>query len=275
MELQKSPGLIVESTELESKPLQRPVKIDVYLPGNIGNPKELSLLLINDGQDLVDMGFNKMIGYLWDQEYVKPLVIVGIHCGKDRKLEYGLASAVDFKGRGAKSGLYQEFIFEELLPYINSNYGIGTFKEKAFAGFSLGALSALDVVWNHPEVFSKAGAFSASFWWRGKDKNDKEFNETHDRLMHRQIRMGSFHPGLKFFFQCGELDETEDRNKNGVIDSIDDTIDLMRELANKGYLEGKDFQYLQLADGKHDVPTWAKALPAFLSWGWGKEVIGN
>ena len=68
------------------------------------------------------------------------------------------------------------------------------------------------------------------------------------------------------------LDETEDRNKNGVIDSIDDTIDLMRVLLQKGYKEGKDMQYLQLPKGKHDVPTWAKAFPTFLKWGWGNKV---
>jgi S-formylglutathione hydrolase FrmB len=84
--------------------------------------------------------------------------------------------------------------------------------------------------------------------------------------MHKHIREGQYHPGLKFFFQCGEEDETEDRNNNGVIDSIDDTIDMMRELLAKGYLEGKDIQYLQLPYGKHDVPTWAQAFPYFLKW---------
>jgi len=86
--------------------------------------------------------------------------------------------------------------------------------------------------------------------------------------MHRQIRESVDKPALKFFFQCGELDELEDRNNNGVIDSIDDTIDLLRELHAKGYKEGTDFRYLQLKNGKHDVPTWAKALPEFLKWGW-------
>jgi hypothetical protein len=44
----------------------------------------------------------------------------------------------------------------------------------------------------------------------------------------------------------------------------------MTELVAKGYREGTDFRYLQLADGKHDVPTWAKAFPEFLKWAWGK-----
>ena len=66
--------------------------------------------------------------------------------------------------------------------------------------------------------------------------------------MHARIRKGKYYPWLKFFFECGELDETDDRNNNGVIDTIDDTIDLMRELLAKGYLEGKDMYYLQLQE---------------------------
>jgi len=43
----------------------------------------------------------------------------------------------------------------------------------------------------------------------------------------------------------------------------------MRELLAKGYLEGPDMHYLQMKDAKHDVPTWARAWPEFLIWGWG------
>ncbi len=65
------------------------------------------------------------------------------------------------------------------------------------------------------------------------------------------------------------MDETEDRNNNGIIDSIDDTLGLIEELKNKGYKLPDDIQYLELKEGRHDVKTWAKAMPAFLQWGWG------
>ncbi|TXT30721.1 MAG: hypothetical protein FD136_1617 [Chitinophagaceae bacterium] len=38
----------------------------------------------------------------------------------------------------------------------------------------------------------------------------------------------------------------------------------------KGYTD-EHIQYLELADGSHDVATWAKAFPAFLKWGWGVQ----
>ena len=271
METENRTGVIVESTEIVSEFLERKVKVDFYLSPNIEQPEEMSLLLINDGQDLVTMGFNRLLNELHRRELITPLLCVGIHCGDDRKNEYGMMASVDYKGRGAKARQYNQFIFEELLPHIYGNYPLQSLKEKAFAGFSLGGLSAFDTVWNHPEVFQKAGVFSGSLWWRLKDRTERDFNESNDRLLLRQIRLGEYHPGLKFFFQCGEQDESEDRNRNGVIDSIDDTIDVMRELLAKGYLEGKDMQYLQLADGKHDVASWARSLPAFLQWGWGRE----
>lgn len=262
---------MVETIELQSEALQRTVTINFYGPTHNTEDNQVSLLLLNDGQDIEAMGFDKMLGYLHETTAIAPLLCVGIHCGEDRLQEYGMISSADFKGRGVKAGLYRQFILEELLPAVHQRYNNLVFKETAFAGFSLGGLSALDIVWNHPEVFSKVGVFSGSLWWRSKDKKEKDFNEASDRLMHRQIRKGSYYPGLKFFFECGELDETDDRNNNGVIDSIDDTLDIMRELLAKGYLEGKDMYYLQIPDGKHDVRTWAKALPTFLKWGWRKR----
>jgi hypothetical protein len=84
--------------------------------------------------------------------------------------------------------------------------------------------------------------------------------------MHRQISEQPYKEGLRFFFECGELDEMEDRNRNGVIDSIDDTLDIMRLLHRKGYREGSNMHYLQMPDGRHDIASWGKALPSFFEW---------
>ena len=270
MQVEKSLGIYVETAEISSEYLERSVRIDCYFPLTGEDNKTMDLLLINDGQDLVSMGFENILAALRGENLINPVFCVGIHCGENRMNEYGMISSPDFKGRGARASQYEKFIMEELLPYIHKRYASFTFPQRAFAGFSMGALSALDLVWNHPETFSRVGVFSGSLWWRSKDKNEKSFNEATDRLMHQQVRKGVYHPGMKFFFQCGELDEWEDRNNNGVIDSIDDNIDRMKELVAKGYREGTDFRYLQLPDGKHDVPTWAKAFPEFLKWGWGK-----
>jgi enterochelin esterase-like enzyme len=184
-------------------------------------------------------------------------------------MEYGTAKVLDYEGRGAKAAAYQQFITEELLPYLHLAYCIEQFVKKGFAGFSLGGLSALDTVWHHPQLFSIAGVFSASLWWRTKHLDDG-YNEETDRIMHLQIKEGVFHPGLKFYLTTGSQDETADRNNNGIIDSIDDTLALIAELEKKGYDSEIDIKYINYEDGRHDVATWARAMPAFLLWGWSK-----
>lgn len=260
--------VMIETIELQSESLERTVQIDFYQQHKNSDIRDFDLLLVNDGQDLVKMGFGAIYQSVIEDTKIRPLLVVGIHCGPDRRNEYGMSVGPDYKGWGARAFLYEQFIINELIPFINSRFHHYSFKEMAFAGFSLGALSALDIVWNNPAIFSRAGIFSGSLWWRSVDKTDKTYNQHIHRMMHLQVRNTQDRGEIKFFFECGEQDEWEDRNKNGVIDSIDDTIDLMRELIKKGYLEGRDFYYLQMPDGKHDVPSWAKAFPAFLKWGW-------
>jgi hypothetical protein len=55
-----------------------------------------------------------------------------------------------------------------------------------------------------------------------------------------------------------------------VIDSIDDVNDLIRELVAKGYDPAKDIRYLEIDCGRHDIPTWARAMPEFLLWAFPK-----
>ncbi|MEP7318218.1 MAG: alpha/beta hydrolase-fold protein [Panacibacter sp.] len=260
-------NILVEQHILNSTFLDRDVLVDAYLPTSVTYPEQMGLLLINDGQDLPKMPFDEILDRLITNNEIEPLVCIGIHCGPDRKMEYATAKQLDYLGRGTKAEAYTKFIFEELLPFIRNRYRVHSFKEKSFAGFSLGALSALDIVWNHPEEFTKTGLFSGSFWWRSKSYKDG-YNDATDRIMHQQIKEGNYAPWLQFFFECGALDETKDRNKNGIIDSIDDVLDLIKELKNIGY-PATAIQYLELPDGTHDVPTWGRAFPDFLKWGWG------
>jgi enterochelin esterase-like enzyme len=272
MEIPKTRTILFESDEIDSESLEREVLVDFYLPTGVAHPASMSLLLINDGQDLEKMDLKSILDDLYEQNLIHPVLCVGIHAGADRKLEYGTAGELDYKGRGSKAKAYTEFIFSELLPYIRKKFNVPAFRDKSFAGFSLGALSALDIVWNHPNEFSRCGVFSGSLWWRNRDKTDPDYSDQTDRIMHQQINKGGYYPWLKFFFECGGADEGEDRNNNGVIDSIDDTLDLVAALKSKGYGE-EQIRYWLIEVGKHDVATWGRAMPEFLLWGWEKLIF--
>jgi enterochelin esterase family protein len=249
---------------ISSALLNRNVTCTLFLPQDI-IPQ--GLLLLNDGQDAEKLQLKTTLEFQYERYGISPLLVVAIHAGEERIQEYGVAGHPDFKERGAKADLYANFITEELLPAVYKKTGFTNFKTTAYAGFSLGGLSALDITWNHPEIFNKVGVFSGSFWWRSKDLTEGYTDK--DRIAHGLINSAAAKPDLKFWLQTGTADETADRNQNGIIDSIDDTVDFIKELEAKGYNRPADIQYLEMVGGEHNPATWAKAMPKFLCWAFG------
>ncbi len=253
---------------INSAALKRHVTCTMLMPAENDITEPLNLLLLNDGQETENLQLRETLEELSSTNRIKPLIIVAIHAGEDRLHEYGVAGKPDFKKRGSKAACYAGFIKSELLPAIAEYTGIEKFETTAFAGFSLGGLSALDIAWHNPQLFDKVGVFSGSFWWRSKDLA-KGYTDR-DRIMHGVIRNTANKPNLKIWLQTGTKDETADRNKNGIIDSIDDTVDLIGELELKGFKRPDDIQYLEMFGGAHDMATWAKAMPKFLVWAFGR-----
>lgn len=253
-----------EILELTSVYLAREVICSLIVPEGFENLAKINLLLLNDGQEIENLQLKTTLNILHDRQQITPTLVAAIHAG-ERIQEYGTAGNPDFKGRGSKAAAYTSFITQELLPKLQELIGLKTFGTIAFAGFSLGGLSALDIAWNNPDLFDKVGAFSGSFWWRSKDLGEGYCDEN-DRIMHKIIRQKQHRPELKFWFQTGTKDETADRNKNQIIDSMDDTVDLIKTLEAKGYSRPADIRYVEIINGKHNVETWAKAMPMFLRW---------
>lgn len=248
-------------TLIESINLGREVTVTLFVPETA---EPIHLLLLNDGQEVENLKLAENLEKLCDYNRIAPVAIAAIHAGKDRVQEYGTAGKPDYKKRGSKAQAYTDFILTELLPHLYTELGTSQFESTAFAGFSLGGLTALDIAWHYPNIFNKVGVFSGSLWWRTRDLSDGYTDN--DRIMHRIIRESKQRPDLKLFLQTGTQDETADRNQNGIIDSIDDTIDLIIELENKGYTRPEDIHYLEVVGGRHDFDTWSKAFPKFLCW---------
>ncbi|MBL7827475.1 MAG: esterase family protein [Saprospiraceae bacterium] len=259
--------IVFRNLQFQSTCLQRDVLLDFYLPPGYDESKrqDCRLLLINDGQDLPRMHMKDILQHLYDAQELAPTLIVGIHTSHARIREYGTARQADYKGRGDLAGAYTKFILQELVPYIQRHYQISDLPHhRAFAGFSLGGLSAFDIVWAYPDQFGLAGVFSGSFWWRWSAVRPEDPDA--DRIMHDIVHHSSnIDLQQRFWFQCGALDEEDDRNGNGIIDSIDDTQDLIKALRAKGYGD-KSIRYLELENGRHEPQTWGEAMPDFLTW---------
>jgi len=250
---------------LISKILDREVLLDIVVQDNDSEPgKPLKLIILNDGQDADSFQLAQVMKETMATGIIKPTLAVAVHVG-ERKQEYGISNRPDFAKRGSKAAFYASFIRQELLPWIYQHFNVSLEpKDRAIAGFSLGALSAFDIAWHQSEIFGVAGLFSGSFWWRAKSL--EEDYKPSDRIALQLVKDSKNKKELKFWFQTGWMDEHADRDKDGLIDSIGDTLDLIRELKIKGYGVGKEIEYVEVGNGRHDHKTMARVFPKFLKW---------
>ena len=264
--LSRRKRLLVRTYTLTSVHLKRQVLIEVYRPA-VPPWRLLSLVVFNDGQDLERMGFTDTVRALYEEDKLPPALIVGVYAN-DRLQEYGTAGKLDDKGNGALALAYEHFIVEELVPWLESRNNIYHGAERrVIAGFSLGGLSAFDLAWRRPKRFRTAGVFSGSLWYRYKPFNPKRPDA--NRTVHDYVARSRKPITNRFWFMAGTADEEGDRNNNGVIDSIDDTLQLMALLQAHGLKPGTDMHYTEVEGGRHEPETWGKVVGEFLVWALG------
>lgn len=255
-------------------------KSNVFNLTDVNVNTNYKVLYINDGQDIPSLNFKTILENLYTANSIEKIIIVGIDASGNRLNEYG---TIDSAGNsvicyssigqiGKKAKEYATFLTDEVMPYINQNYRVKTGPEStSLMGSSVGGLSAFNIAWMKPGLFGKTGTFSGSFWWReysGTNPTGEQINQA--RIMHKLVKNSSKRNGMKFWFEAGTNDETDDRDGDGIIDAIDDTKDLMQELKSLGYAENQDYVYVEVVGGQHNQSTWSKVLDDFLIWNYSK-----
>jgi enterochelin esterase-like enzyme len=254
---------------LYSRHLQRSVKLHILHTPAPADRSLFNLLILNDGQDMDKLRVKETLDSLYKKGKILPLVIIGVEAG-DRMQEYGVTDKPDYLGRGGKANLYDAFINDELYPYAKKESGVRKFQSVAIAGCSLGGLSAFDIAWNHPEKISKVGVFSGSFWWRDKSSEDSSYSDEKNRIMYSKLKASRKKPGLQYWFYAGALEEKSDRDKDSVIDVIDDTKDIINLLKKKNLATDGGLIYRESPSGIHDYSSWSLVFPQFLTWAFGQ-----
>jgi enterochelin esterase-like enzyme len=250
---------------LYSNHLQRNVKLHILHTPPPSDRSLFNLLIINDGQDMEKLRVKETMDSLYKAEKILPLVIIGVEAG-DRMQEYGVTDKPDYLNRGSKASLYDAFINSELYPYAKKESGVRKFQSVAIAGCSLGGLSAFDIAWNHPDKISKVGVFSGSFWWRDKASEDSSYSDEKNRIMYSKLKASRKKPGLQYWFYAGAAEEKGDRDKDSIIDVIDDTKDIIQVLEKKNGVASEGIVYKELPNGIHDYTSWSQVFPEFLVW---------
>ena len=258
-----------QDDEVYSRHLQRHVKLTIISTPMPDDKSQLNLLLLNDGQDIARFRVKEIVDSLYRKKLIQPLLVVGIHTA-ERMKEYGVGEYPDYQGNGASADKYDAFVDDELYAFAKKKAGVRKFNSVVMAGCSLGGLSAFDIAWNHADRIDKVGVFSGSFWWRDKDAKAADYSDEKDRIMLNKIRSSKKRPHLQYWFYAGAKEETGDRDKDGIIDVVDDTKDLIELIKSKNVCSPDDIRYTQDENGQHDYPYWSQQLPAFLVWAFGK-----
>src|SRR5664279_101871 len=245
---------------LYSRHLQRNVKLHILHTPPPSDRSQYNLLILNDGQDLEKLHVKETLDSLYKSGQIAPLVIIGVEAG-DRMQEYGVTDKPDYLGRGNRATFYDAFINNELYPYAKKQSGVRKFQSVVIAGCSLGGLSAFDIAWNHPDKISKVGVFSGSFWWRNKSAEDSSYSDEKNRIMYTKLKASGKKPGLQYWFYAGAAEEKGDRDKDSIIDVIDDTKDIISLLNKKNVVPPDGLVYQESPLGIHDYSSWSKVFP--------------
>ncbi|KXK40516.1 MAG: putative hydrolase of alpha/beta superfamily protein [Bacteroidetes bacterium OLB9] len=161
------------STSFDMPQLNRKRRIWLYLPKDYySSSSTYPVLYMHDGQNLFDKKTSFAGEWQVDESLdslfeagKKTAIVVGIDNGGASRLdEY--SPWVNTKYGGGEGDEYVDFIVKTLKPYIDQHFR--TKKEAEFTGImgsSMGGLISMYAGIKYPDVFSRVGAFSSSYWF--------------------------------------------------------------------------------------------------------------
>jgi predicted alpha/beta superfamily hydrolase len=160
---------------MESKELNREVRISVFLPNSYMNDdKFYPVLYMHDGQNLFDnnlASYKKSWGIMEAYETnptLPELVIVGIDSTDTRSDElvpFKFYSEYDKRYSGGKSHNYYDFITKTLKPFIDKRYRtFKSAKNTGLIGSSYGGLSTTYAALKYSKYFSRFGCVSNAYF---------------------------------------------------------------------------------------------------------------
>src|SRR6187551_2063775 len=91
-----------QEDNIYSRHLQKHITLTIISTPPPDDKSSMNLLLLNDGQDIAQLGVKEIVDSLYDKNLIQPLVIVAIHAS-DRIQEYGVSGFPDYKNNGSRS----------------------------------------------------------------------------------------------------------------------------------------------------------------------------
>ena len=157
-----------------SHSLKKEMNLAVYLPPGYSNNKKYPVLYLLPGYDANEnswmngyFGFHGInVNALADQiirsGQIRPSIIVSPQLDNS----YGINTSLKTGSiNGYGRGMYQDYLMENVIPYIDHHYSVSKARKNQFiGGFSMGGFAALHDAFLYPTKFSKVGVMSAALW---------------------------------------------------------------------------------------------------------------
>lgn len=146
-------------------------EITIYIPPSCGAWSiHFPLLFVQDGGYLFEDNA-ELLEQRFAAGTLPEMILAGVkpHNRLDEYTPWPARPLVDYRPEfGGRGEAYIRFLTDRLKPYLESNYyADGSRSQTGIIGASLGGLISFYAGCKRPDVFSRMGLLSASFWYEG------------------------------------------------------------------------------------------------------------
>jgi enterochelin esterase-like enzyme len=255
-------GKVFDNLALPSKILKMDRKFSIYLPPDYETSNRsypVLYLLHGSGDDQTGWVQFGEVNFIADQAIKEgkstPMIIVMPDANTGRK-GYFNSMKGDF--------LYEDFFFQELIPYIEKTYRVRAEKQyRAVAGLSMGGGGTILYALHHPEMFAAACPLSAAVRAPGANRSrlgadtvgltTEQINtylNQHDPFYLVENMPDNQKNQVRWYFDVGDDDGLSDGNTT-----------LHTAMRKKGIPHE-----FRIRDGAHNWSYWRESLPEVLGF---------
>ncbi|MGB7786561.1 MAG: alpha/beta hydrolase-fold protein [Salinimicrobium sp.] len=237
----------VNTFEIAAPQLDTLRKIWVYLPeGYQTSEKRYPVLYMHDAQNLFDaetsFAGEWQVDETLDSLKMPQVIVVGIEHGNEKRIEE-LTPYPNEKYGGGKAGAYVDFLVNTLKPHIDSTYrSLPEAENTGIMGSSLGGLTSFYAAVKHPEIFSRIGVFSPSFWY-----SDEIFE---------LVKNSKLDKHQKFYFMAGTAEDEE------MVTDLQKMLELLKEKE----FPKENLKVKIVEGGKHNEASWSREFLQAFQW---------
>ncbi len=163
----------VEELRFHSNKLVKDTRLKVYLPKGYDREGAYSVLyFLPDYGGSVDTVMEQYAiadkaEKLIAEGKITPLIIVAVSIERSFGINASekVESFVTSSGKTFHTGMYEDYVCKEVIPFIDANYATCGKREcRYIGGYSMGGFAALHLAFRNPELFSKVGGHSPSLF---------------------------------------------------------------------------------------------------------------